>query len=418
MEKLVAQMDSKIASWKDDIVETIRLNRPPPPILETAPGGSSVNGGGQVPHSRSRLNPNPTRRTNEILEALGLDSPAPPLMNSVQRSSTVQVPSMASQQDQFSPPMVQLEVSRDKPTPLVLAEEIGNPIGDSELLATNREVKVCEGVDPCLVDNGMIKEEIDVEVIDKNEQLLAPVNWVGIDDENDRDNEDGFNNSVEQMEKSVVVEGELMKNSHTPKMPYELLVKQAELIAIIESPSLGLGALNPIGDNGEFKGMNMMVIFYPGGIKPEFSLSARNNSTEQCVFEYGFLESRWLKPEGCLLIANEGLLIFRLLLDQFMDTLVEILLVVVVKLLMLGWYNKEEGKIPKNEVCCITIGGSAMRMVGYALQEWKILKEDKKGVLMRLLILQLKFTPQYGRIHKAQTEMELTSSPRQLLLEL
>nr|GMD35317.1 sodium/proton antiporter 1-like [Ipomoea batatas]GME00343.1 sodium/proton antiporter 1-like [Ipomoea batatas] len=181
--------------------------------------------------------------------------------------------------------------------------------------------------------------------------------------------------------------------------------------------------------------------FDPGGIKPEFSLSAQNNSTEQCVFEYGFLESRWLKPEGCLLIANEGLLIFRLLLNQFMDTLVEILLVAVVKLLMLGWYNKEEGKIPKNEVCCITIGGSAMRMVGYALQEWKILKEDKKGVLMvgisfecytywgiskemnntlslilyplqRLLILQLKFTPQYGRIHRAQTEMELTSSPR------
>ncbi|XP_031104476.1 uncharacterized protein LOC116007955 [Ipomoea triloba] len=65
MEKLVAQMDSKIASWKDDIVETIQLNRPPPPILETAPGGSSVNGGGQEPHSRSRLNPNPTRRRSK-----------------------------------------------------------------------------------------------------------------------------------------------------------------------------------------------------------------------------------------------------------------------------------------------------------------------------------------------------------------
>nr|GMC97196.1 sodium/proton antiporter 1-like [Ipomoea batatas] len=45
-------------------------------------------------------------------------------------------------------------------------------------------------------------------------------------------------------------------------------------------------------------------------------------------------------------------------------------------------------------------------MVGYALQEWKILKDDKRGVLM------LKFTPQYGRIHRAQTEMELASSPR------
>nr|GMD27133.1 sodium/proton antiporter 2-like [Ipomoea batatas] len=481
---------------------------------------------------------------------------------------------------QLSPLLVQLEVGRsDRSAPLVSAEESGYLVGgseavkiaagDSELLMTNQEVEVCKGVDPCLVDNGMIKEEIAVKVIDKNEKLLAPVNRVGRDYKNDRDNEDGFNNSVEQMEKSVVVEGELMKNSHTPKMPYELMVKQAKLIAMIESPSLGLGALNPIGDNGEFKGMNMMVIFYPGGIKPEFSLnaqtnssvqcvfdygvlntsacrsvrklvgktpndyvnpdeffsleavvregvlvgnesdivllnvtllsialktrsgsnvdgagintdfailvrivlttmrlrlrvevelvvfyanlrmqgfsgfpfdpggikpefslSARNNSTEQCVFEYGFLESRWLKPEGYLLIANEGLLIFRLLLDQFMDTLVEILLVAVVKLLMMGWYNKEEGKIPKNEVCCITVGGSAMRMVGYALQERKIPdpKDDKRGVLMvdkRLKVFQdqlidgdeavqmeLKFTPQYGRIHRAQTEMGLTSSPR------
>nr|GLL49773.1 uncharacterized protein LOC109193863 [Ipomoea trifida] len=62
MEKLVAQMDSRIASWKDDIVETIRLNRPPPPIIETAPGGSSVNGGGPVPSPGSRLDPNSLRR--------------------------------------------------------------------------------------------------------------------------------------------------------------------------------------------------------------------------------------------------------------------------------------------------------------------------------------------------------------------
>nr|GME07118.1 heat shock 70 kDa protein 6, chloroplastic-like [Ipomoea batatas] len=238
---------------------------------------------------------------NEILEALGLDSSASPLMNPVQRGSTVQTPSMAPQPYQLSPPLVQLKVGRsDRSAPLVSAEESGYLVGgleavkiaeDSELLMTTQEVKVCECADPCLVDNGMIKEEIAVEVIDKNEQLLAPVNRVEIDDENDRDNEDGFNNSVEQMEKSLVVEGELMKNSHTPKMPYELLMKQAELIAMIESPSLGLRALNPIGDNGEFTGMNMMVIFYPGGIKPKFSLNAQTNSSVQCVFDYGVLNT-------------------------------------------------------------------------------------------------------------------------------
>nr|GMD06014.1 hypothetical protein Iba_chr06bCG11940 [Ipomoea batatas] len=212
---------------------------------------------------------------NEILEALGLDSSAPPLMNPVQRGSTVQTPSMAPQPYQLSPPLLQLEVGRsDRSAHLVSAEESkylvgGSKVvkiaGDSELLMTNQEVK--------------------------NEQWLAPVNRVGIDDENDRDNGDGFNNSVEQMEKLVVVEEELMKNSHTPKMPYELLVKQAELITMIESPSLGLRALNPIGDNGEFTGMNMMVIFYPGGIKPEFSLNAQTNSSVQCVFDYGVLNT-------------------------------------------------------------------------------------------------------------------------------
>nr|GMC77561.1 heat shock 70 kDa protein 6, chloroplastic-like [Ipomoea batatas] len=148
---------------------------------------------------------------NEILEALGLDSSASPLMNPL------------------SPPLVQLEVGRsDISAPLVSAEESGYLVGgseavkiagDSKLLMTNQEVEVCEGVVPCLVDNGMlkdsrisldnleelsdIKEEIAVEVTDKNENLLAPVNRVGIDDEHDMDNDDGFSNSVEQMEKSV-----------------------------------------------------------------------------------------------------------------------------------------------------------------------------------------------------------------------
>nr|GMC77560.1 heat shock 70 kDa protein 6, chloroplastic-like [Ipomoea batatas] len=166
---------------------------------------------------------------NEILEALGLDSSAYPLMNPVQRVSTVQTPSMAPQPYQLSPPLVQLEVGRsDRSAPLVSAEESGYLVGgseavkiagDSELLMTNQEVEVCEGVVPCLVDNGMlkdsrisldnleelsdIKEEIAVEVTDKNENLLAPVNRVGINDEHDMDNDDGFSNSVEQMEKSV-----------------------------------------------------------------------------------------------------------------------------------------------------------------------------------------------------------------------
>nr|GMD20892.1 calcium-transporting ATPase 4, endoplasmic reticulum-type-like [Ipomoea batatas] len=257
---------------------------------------------------------------------------------------------MAPQQDQFSPQSVHFEVGGGYVSaPLVPTEEIGNPTGDPKLLATNREVKVCEGADPCLADNGMIKEEIAFEVIDKNEQLLAP----GIDDENDGDNEDGFNNSVEQMEKSLVVEGELMKNSHTPKMPYERLVKQAELIAMIESPSLGLGALNPIGNNGEFKGMNMMVIFYPGRIKPEFSLKAQTNSSVQCVFDYGVLNTSacgsvmklvgktpndYVNPGEVFaleVVVEDGVLII--------DTLVRILLVVVVILFVMVWYDREKG---------------------------------------------------------------------------
>ncbi|XP_031108696.1 uncharacterized protein LOC116013188 [Ipomoea triloba] len=63
VEKLMAQMDSRITNWKNEMVETIRLNRPPPPVLDSAPVGSSVNGVGQGPHSRSRQDQNqPGRR--------------------------------------------------------------------------------------------------------------------------------------------------------------------------------------------------------------------------------------------------------------------------------------------------------------------------------------------------------------------
>ncbi|XP_019151052.1 PREDICTED: uncharacterized protein LOC109147849 [Ipomoea nil] len=44
VERLVAQMEGKMNEWKDEIAETIRLNRPPPPLMSTIPGGSSVNG--------------------------------------------------------------------------------------------------------------------------------------------------------------------------------------------------------------------------------------------------------------------------------------------------------------------------------------------------------------------------------------
>nr|GMD99000.1 hypothetical protein Iba_chr15dCG8190 [Ipomoea batatas] len=45
------------------------------------------------------------------------------------------------------------------------------------------------------------------------------------------------------------------------------------------------------GINIDFAILVRIVLTTMRGIKPEFSLSARNNSTKQCVFEYGFLES-------------------------------------------------------------------------------------------------------------------------------
>ncbi|XP_031103664.1 uncharacterized protein LOC116007194 isoform X2 [Ipomoea triloba] len=91
---------------------------------------------------------------NEILEALGLGSFAPPLMNPVRRGSTVQTPSMAPQPYQLSPPLVQLGVGKsDRSAPLVSAEESGYLVGgseavkiagDSELLMTNQEVEQVE----------------------------------------------------------------------------------------------------------------------------------------------------------------------------------------------------------------------------------------------------------------------------------
>nr|GMD18462.1 calcium-transporting ATPase 4, endoplasmic reticulum-type-like [Ipomoea batatas]GMD75037.1 calcium-transporting ATPase 4, endoplasmic reticulum-type-like [Ipomoea batatas] len=358
---------------------------------------------------------------NEILEALGLDNSAPPEMNPVQRGSRIQTPSMAPQLYQLSPPLVQLEDGRsDRSAPLVLAEESGYLVGgseavkiagDSELLMTNQEVKVCEGVVPCLVDNGMLKdsrtsldnleehsainEEIAVEVTDKNENLLVPVNRVGIDDEHDTDNDDGFSNSVEQMEKSVrKLVGKTPNDYVNPDEVFALeaviqdgvLVGNESDIVLLNVTLLSIALKTRGGSNVGGAGINIdfaflirigltnmrLVVrvvvepfclsvntgsfyanpkllrcsgfpFDPGEIMSNFSLSARNNSSVQCAFECGFLKSRWLKPEECLLIANEGLSILRLLLDQFMDTLVGILLVAVVILLMLVWYDKDEG---------------------------------------------------------------------------
>nr|GMD55658.1 heat shock 70 kDa protein 6, chloroplastic-like [Ipomoea batatas] len=331
---------------------------------------------------------------NEILEALGLDSSAPPLMNPVGRSDR-----SASL------------VSAEKSGYLVGGSEAVKIAGDSELLMTNQHVEVCEGVVPCLVDNGMlkdsrisldnleelsaIKEEIVVEVTDKNENLLAPFNRVGIDDEHDTDNDDGFSNSVEQMEKSVrKLVGKTPNDYVNPDEVFALeaviqdgvLVGNESDIVLLNVTLLSIALKTRGGSNVGGAGINIdfaflirivltnmrLVVrvavepfclsvntgsfyanpkllrssgisFDQGEIKSNFSLSARNNSSVQCVSECGFLESRWLKPEECLLIANEGLSILRLLLDQFMDTLVEILLVAVVILLMLVWYDKDEG---------------------------------------------------------------------------
>nr|GMD79871.1 calcium-transporting ATPase 4, endoplasmic reticulum-type-like [Ipomoea batatas] len=322
---------------------------------------------------------------NEILEALGLDSSAPPQMNPVQKGSRVQTSSMAPQPYQLSPLLVQLEDDRsDRSAPLVSAEESGYLVGgseavkiaeDSELLMTNQEVEVCEGVVPCLVDNGMlkdsrisldnleelsaIKEEIVVEVTDKNENLLAPVNRVGIDDEHDTDNDDGFSNSVEQMEKSVrKLVGKTPNDYVNPDEVFALeaiiqdgvLVGNESDIVLLNVTLLSIALKTRGGSNVGGAGINIdfafliirivltnMRLVVRVAVEP-FCLSVNTGS-----FYANPKLLRWLKPEECLLIANEGLSILRLLLDQFMDTLVGILLVAVVILLMLVWYDKDEG---------------------------------------------------------------------------
>lgn len=78
MEKLVSQMDTRMTSWKNEIVETIRLNRPPPPLMDTAPGGSSVNGARQAPPASSHQGQSqPGRRPGKApvtrMQAAGLE---------------------------------------------------------------------------------------------------------------------------------------------------------------------------------------------------------------------------------------------------------------------------------------------------------------------------------------------------------
>lgn len=47
MEKFVAQLaqiTTQMFSWKDEMMETIRLNKPIPPMMNSSPSLSSVNG--------------------------------------------------------------------------------------------------------------------------------------------------------------------------------------------------------------------------------------------------------------------------------------------------------------------------------------------------------------------------------------
>ncbi|XP_019200240.1 PREDICTED: uncharacterized protein LOC109193863 [Ipomoea nil] len=79
LERLVAQM----SDWKNEIAETIRLNRPQPPILSSVPGGSSVNGARRDPPAYSHHRPGKapaaqTIRQDEVLEGAESDSEIEP----------------------------------------------------------------------------------------------------------------------------------------------------------------------------------------------------------------------------------------------------------------------------------------------------------------------------------------------------
>lgn len=48
----LAQITSQMSSWREDMMETIRLNRPPPPVIDPT-GFSSVQGRGKVHSNHS-----------------------------------------------------------------------------------------------------------------------------------------------------------------------------------------------------------------------------------------------------------------------------------------------------------------------------------------------------------------------------
>lgn len=49
LEKFTVQINSKMSSQREEIVEMIRLNRPAPMAIDHVPSFSSVNGMSQVP---------------------------------------------------------------------------------------------------------------------------------------------------------------------------------------------------------------------------------------------------------------------------------------------------------------------------------------------------------------------------------
>nr|GMC79845.1 threonine--tRNA ligase, chloroplastic/mitochondrial 2 [Ipomoea batatas] len=302
---------------------------------------------------------------NEILEALGFDSSAPPLMNPVQRGSTVQTP---PQPYQFSPPLVQLEVGRsDRSAPLVSAEESGYPAGDPEAVMMNPGVECAPmavqkiypnakvTIGPCienefyydfdrehLTDKDLkrIKPQM-ITTVQSNSNFPFPslqwgktefvvglsMNKVGnpnlpklLDDDVilekspmqdlEAHKDADLNSGDIKMDGIVTDGGRIMKISHTFNVSVELFLKQEDWVTLIEYFPI---ELSPLGNYGYIEGVDMNINFHLGGIKVEFPLKAQNNLSGQCDAEHGFYDIVCMTPERvCLLPTNFESILLRL----------------------------------------------------------------------------------------------------------
>nr|GMD08067.1 E3 ubiquitin-protein ligase KEG [Ipomoea batatas] len=284
---------------------------------------------------------------DEVLEAMGLDKSASPTMKPIQRSSTVQVPSMAPLQDQFSSQLSQTEAGRDKSAPLVSTEESGYPAGDPEAKMMNPGVECARVMATDVqkiypnakvtigpwIENEFYYDFDREPLTDKDLKKTKPQMITTVQSKGNFPfpspqsgkfefvvgssmNKRGNSNLPKLLDGDVILEkspmqdlevhkdanlnrgdikmdgivtdgGRIMKFSHTSNVSVELFLKQEDWVTLIEYFPIGL---SPLGNYGYIEGVVMNIHFDLEGIKAEFPWKAQNDLSGQCDVEHDFYD--------------------------------------------------------------------------------------------------------------------------------